>query len=156
MARKDLEPKACIAYVRVSTRQQGHSGLGVEAQQEAISQFCERERFKIIESFVEIESAKRDTLGGRPKLRAALKAARKIKDDDYKCAPVIVAKLDKLSRDVHFVSGLMAERVPFICADLGADTDPSTVRCHTSAKVTTTYSAEDWTVARLAAPWPSI
>ena len=49
MARKDLEPKACIAYVRVSTRQQGRSGLGVEAQQEAISQFCERERFKIIE-----------------------------------------------------------------------------------------------------------
>jgi hypothetical protein len=41
-----------------------------------------------------------------------------IKDDDYKCAPVIVAKLDRLSRDVHFVSGLMAERVPFICADL--------------------------------------
>jgi DNA invertase Pin-like site-specific DNA recombinase len=47
-----------------------------------------------------------------------LKAARKIK------APVIVAKLDRLSRDVHFISGLMAERVPFIVAELGADTDP--------------------------------
>jgi DNA invertase Pin-like site-specific DNA recombinase len=65
------------------------------------------------------QSAKGDTLGRRPKLRAAL-----IKEDDYKCAPVIVAKLDRLSRDVHFVSGLMAERVPFICADLGANTDP--------------------------------
>jgi DNA invertase Pin-like site-specific DNA recombinase len=43
---------------------------------------------------------------------------------DYRCAPIIVAKLDRLSRDVHFISGLMAERVPFICADLGRDTDP--------------------------------
>src|SRR5439155_8712348 len=45
-------------------------------------------------------------------------------DFDYKAAPVIVAKLDRLSRDVHFISGLMAEGVPFICADLGRDTDP--------------------------------
>jgi hypothetical protein len=52
-----------------------------------------------------IESAKGDTLTHRPKLQAALKAARKIKDDDYKAAPIIVAKLDRLSRDVHFISG---------------------------------------------------
>src|SRR5260221_9635146 len=43
---------------------------------------------------------------------------------NYRCAPIICAKLDRLSRDVHFISGLMAERVPFICADLGRDTDP--------------------------------
>lgn len=71
-----------------------------------------------------IESAKGDTLAHRPKLQAALKAARKIKDLDYRCAPIIVAKVDRLSRDVHFISGLMTERVPFICADLGRDTDP--------------------------------
>jgi DNA invertase Pin-like site-specific DNA recombinase len=53
-----------------------------------------------------------------------LAAARKIPDDDYRVAPVIVAKLDRLSRDVHFVSGLMAERVPFVCADLGKTDDP--------------------------------
>ena len=118
------ELKQAIEYVRVSTQGQGRSGLGLEAQREAIQRFCEAERFHIVESFVEIESAKGDTLARRPKLKAALKAARKIKDDDYRCAPIIVAKLDRLSRDVHFVSGLMTERVPFICADLGRDTDP--------------------------------
>jgi DNA invertase Pin-like site-specific DNA recombinase len=118
------ELKPCIAYIRVSTNQQGRSGLGLEAQQEAIERFCKQERFEVAERFVEVESAKGDTLARRPKLREALKAARRIKDDDYKVAPVIVAKLDRLSRDVHFVSGLMSERVPFICADLGRDTDP--------------------------------
>jgi DNA invertase Pin-like site-specific DNA recombinase len=130
--RKDTrEPKACIAHIRVSTKQQGKSGLGLEAQQEAIAQFCRRERFEIARDdkgrelvFIEVESAKGDTLAHRPKLQAALKAAKRIKDDDYKVAPIVVAKLDRLSRDVHFVSGLMAERVPFICADLGRDTDP--------------------------------
>jgi DNA invertase Pin-like site-specific DNA recombinase len=123
--RKDTrERKPCIEYVRVSTRGQGRSGLGLEAQREAIQRFCEAERFHIVESFVEIESAKGDTLERRPKLKAALKAARKIKDEDYRSAPIVVAKLDRLSRDVHFISGLMTERVPFICADLGRDTDP--------------------------------
>src|SRR6516225_10429398 len=123
--RKDTrEPKPCIEYVRVSTQGQGRSGLGLEAQREAIQRFCGAERFHIVESFVEIESAKGDTLERRPKLKAALRAARKIKDEDYRSAPIVVAKLDRLSRDVHFISGLMAERVPFICADLGRDTDP--------------------------------
>jgi DNA invertase Pin-like site-specific DNA recombinase len=118
------ELKPCIEYVRVSTQGQGRSGLGLEAQREAIRRFCDAERFTIVESFVEIESGKGDTLERRPKLKAALKAARRIKDDDYKAAPIIVAKLDRLSRDVHFISGLMSEKVPFICADLGRDTDP--------------------------------
>jgi DNA invertase Pin-like site-specific DNA recombinase len=115
--------KDCIEYIRVSTKEQGRSGLGLEAQREAISRFCQAEGFNVVASFVEVESGKGDG-ARRPKLRAALKAARRIKDADYKCAPVIVAKLDRLSRDVHFISGLMAERVPFICSDLGRDTDP--------------------------------
>jgi DNA invertase Pin-like site-specific DNA recombinase len=118
------ELKPCVEYIRVSSKAQGRSGLGLEAQREAIQRFCDVERFTIVQSFVEIESAKGDTLAHRPKLQAALKAARKIKDVDYRCAPIVVAKLDRLSRDVHFISGLMAERVPFICADLGRDTDP--------------------------------
>jgi DNA invertase Pin-like site-specific DNA recombinase len=123
--RKDTrERKPCIEYVRVSSKAQGRSGLGLDAQQEAISRFCEAERFQVMASFVEVESASGDTLKHRPQLRAALKAARKIKDDDYRCAPIVVAKLERLSRDVHFISGLMTERVPFICADLGRDTDP--------------------------------
>jgi DNA invertase Pin-like site-specific DNA recombinase len=123
--RKDRrEQKACVEYIRVSTAEQGRSGLGLEAQREAISRFCQTERFQVVESFVEVASAKGDSLDHRPKLQAALKAARKLKDDDYGCAPIVVSKLCRLSRDVHFVSGLMAERVPFICADLGTDTDP--------------------------------
>jgi DNA invertase Pin-like site-specific DNA recombinase len=118
------ELKPCVEYIRVSTKQQGRSGLGLEAQRQRISEFCQRERFNVVATFTEVESAKGDTLAYRPKLQAALKAARKIKDVDYRCAPIVVAKLDRLSRDVHFISGLMAERVPFICADLGRDTDP--------------------------------
>jgi DNA invertase Pin-like site-specific DNA recombinase len=110
--------KIAVAYERVSTAGQGKSGLGLDAQREAIARFAALEGLTIAETFTEIETAKGDTLARRPKLAAALKAARKIK------APVIVAKLDRLSRDVHFISGLMAERVPFIVAELGADTDP--------------------------------
>jgi DNA invertase Pin-like site-specific DNA recombinase len=118
------EPKPAIEYIRVSSQKQGRSGLGLEAQREAITRFCVAERFNIVASFIEVETAKGNALDRRPKLKAALKAARKIRDVDYRFAPIIVAKLDRLSRDVHFISGLMAERVPFICADLGRDTDP--------------------------------
>jgi DNA invertase Pin-like site-specific DNA recombinase len=80
-----------------------------------------QEGFHIVHSFAEIETGKgADALDRRPKLAAALKAARKID----KACPVIVAKLDRLSRDVHFISGLMQHRTPFIVAELGADTDP--------------------------------
>src|SRR5258708_5434052 len=59
-----------------------------------------------------------DALDRRPQLAASLKAAKKLK------APIIVAKLDRLSRDVHFISGLMAHKIPFIVTELGADADP--------------------------------
>jgi DNA invertase Pin-like site-specific DNA recombinase len=69
--------------------------------------------------FVEVETGKgADALERRPQLAAALSEARK-----HKC-PVTVAKLDRLSRDVHFISGLMAQRVPFLVVELGADVDP--------------------------------
>jgi DNA invertase Pin-like site-specific DNA recombinase len=116
--------KPVIEYIRVSTKQQGKSGLGLEAQREAMDRFAKAERFHVVESFVEVESAKGDTLARRPKLAAALKAAGKIKDEDYGRAPIVVAKLDRLSRDVAFIASLMAKRIPFICADLGRDTDP--------------------------------
>jgi DNA invertase Pin-like site-specific DNA recombinase len=113
--------RSAIAYMRVSTTGQGKSGLGLEAQGEAISRFAAQEGLHIVHSFAEIETGKgADALDRRPKLAAALKAARKID----KACPVIVAKLDRLSRDVHFISGLMQHRTPFIVAELGADTDP--------------------------------
>jgi len=114
--------KRIVAYLRVSTARQGRSGLGLEAQRAAITRFADAEGFTIIAEHVEVESGKgADALALRPKLAAALAAARKAK-----CA-IVVAKLDRLSRDVHFISGLMAERVPFHCAELGQDADPFTL-----------------------------
>ena len=111
--------KPAVAYIRVSTQKQGRSGLGLEAQQSALTRFAEAEGYSLIQTFEEIETGKgSDALDRRPQLAAALKAARKHK------APIIVAKLDRLSRDVHFISGLMTHRTPFIVAELGADADP--------------------------------
>jgi DNA invertase Pin-like site-specific DNA recombinase len=111
--------KPAVSYARVSTSQQGRSGLGLEAQQAALARFAEAEGYRFVESFEEIETGKgADALDRRPQLSAAIAAARVHR------APVIVAKLDRLSRDVHFISGLMAHRTPFIVAELGADADP--------------------------------
>jgi DNA invertase Pin-like site-specific DNA recombinase len=111
--------KTVISYVRVSTTGQGRSGLGLEAQREAIARFCKTQNYAIGDEYLEVESGKgADALDRRPKLAAAIKAARKIK------GPVVVAKLDRLSRDVNFISGLMVHKVPFITVELGADTDP--------------------------------
>jgi DNA invertase Pin-like site-specific DNA recombinase len=108
-----------VAYYRVSTARQGKSGLGIEAQKAAIQRFAEAEGIEVLAEHVEVESGKgADALERRPELAAALAQARKAK------CPVLVAKLDRLSRDVHFISGLMAHRVPFVVADLGADADP--------------------------------
>lgn len=108
-----------VAYLRVSTDRQGRSGLGLEAQRSAIARFAEAEGFRVVGEFVEVETGKgADALAQRPELRAALDAARK---DN---CPVVVSKLDRLSRDVAFIAGLMAQRVPFIVAELGADADP--------------------------------
>jgi DNA invertase Pin-like site-specific DNA recombinase len=108
-----------IAYLRVSTRQQQRSGLGIDAQRAAIERFAATESLAIAAEFVEFESGKgADALERRPQLAAALAAAKA-----KKCS-VVVAKLDRLSRDVAFVAGLMAQRVPFMVAELGRDADP--------------------------------
>ena len=111
--------KPVVAYIRVSTSQQGRSGLGIEAQRVALAGFAAGESFEIVAEFVEIETGKgSDALDRRPQLAAALAKARTLR------CPVAVAKLDRLSRDVHFVSGLMAHRVPFFVAELGPEVDP--------------------------------
>jgi len=108
-----------VAYYRVSTRQQHRSGLGIEAQRATVTRFAATENIQIIAEYVEAETGKgADALDRRPQLAAALAAARNAKG----C--VLVSKLDRLSRDVAFVSGLMAQRVPFIVAELGRDADP--------------------------------
>ena len=106
--------KAAIAYTRVSTAQQGKSGLGLEAQQTALARFAEAEGFNLIETFVEIETGKgADALDKRPQLAAALDLAKRHK------APVIVAKLDRLSRDVAFHRRPDVARTPFIVCRAG-------------------------------------
>jgi DNA invertase Pin-like site-specific DNA recombinase len=102
-----------------TTATQGRSGLGIDAQREALSRFAASETFELLNVFVEIETGKgADALDRRPQLAAALTEARRRR------RPVAVAKLDRLSRDVHFISGLMAHRVPFLVAELGPDVDP--------------------------------
>ena len=113
-------PHPAVAYYRVSTAAQGRSGLGLEAQRDAVKEFASREALDLAEEFTEVESGKgSDALNRRPQLAAALRTAKRLR------APIVVAKLDRLSRDVHFVSGLMAERVEFIVTELGRQTDPA-------------------------------
>src|SRR3954454_16937260 len=111
--------ESAVAYLRVSTQRQQRSGLGIEAQRATIARFAEAEELTLIGEYVEAETGKgADALDRRPQLAAALAAAR-----TAKCC-VVVSKLDRLSRDLAFVSGLMAHRVPFIVAELGRDADP--------------------------------
>jgi len=114
-----MPQRPLVGYVRVSTSMQGRSGLGIEAQREALSRFAEAEGYELVSVLVEVETGKGfDALDRRPQLAEALSQARR-----RRC-PVAVAKLDRLSRDVHFISGLMAHRVPFLVVELGSDVDP--------------------------------
>ena len=117
--------KDLVAYYRVSTERQGRSGLGLEAQRAAVASFAQTNGYAIVGEFSEAETGKgADALERRPELKAALISARK------SGASVCVAKLCRLSRDVHFISGLMIHRVPFIVAELGADVDPFMLHIH--------------------------
>jgi DNA invertase Pin-like site-specific DNA recombinase len=111
--------KKAIVYLRVSTAEQNKSGLGEAAQRMAIEQFAKREGLEITAEYFEAESGKgSDALSKRPKLASALAQAKK--EGSY----IIVSKLDRLSRDVHFISGLMVQGVPFVVCELGMDADP--------------------------------
>jgi len=124
--------RSAVAYIRVSKPKQGRSGLGLEAQQAAIRSFCQQHGYTIEAEYREVETGKgADALERRPELAAAMKFARKLgKGGKARAAPVIIAKLDRLSRDVHFISGLMVQRVPFIVTELGPDVDPFMLHIH--------------------------
>jgi DNA invertase Pin-like site-specific DNA recombinase len=112
-------PTPIISYIRVSTDKQSESGLGLEAQRDAIGRFALREALEIPGESIEVEAGKgADALEKRPQLAAALRKAKQT------TAPIVVSKLDRLSRDVHFISGLMTKRVPFIVEALGKNVDP--------------------------------
>jgi DNA invertase Pin-like site-specific DNA recombinase len=108
-----------VAYYRVSTEGQGRSGLGLDAQREIVEQFCRQEGVALVGAYTEVETGKgSDAMERRHQLRAAMEAAQRI--NGY----VFVAKLDRLSRDVAFIAGLMVQKVPFVTAELGMDADP--------------------------------
>lgn len=99
---------AFVAYLRVSTVRQGESGLGLEAQRATVEAFARHHGGIILESFVEVESGKR---GDRPELAKALEATRRGK------ATLLIAKLDRLARNVAFIANLMDAGVEFLACD---------------------------------------
>jgi DNA invertase Pin-like site-specific DNA recombinase len=102
-----------VSYFRVSTQKQGRSGLGLDAQRSAVSNYLQSHDGAVIAEFVEIESGKgSNALERRPQLRAALDTCRKRK------ATLLIAKLDRLARNVHFVAGLIETGCDFVAADM--------------------------------------
>ena len=113
---KNLAHSASFRSAEIAPSDPGIKQLGLKAQRRAVAEFCEREGLAVTGEFVEIETGKgADALERRPQLAAALASAKKAR-----CS-IIVAKLDRLSRDVAFIAGLMASRVPFIAAELGVN-----------------------------------
>jgi DNA invertase Pin-like site-specific DNA recombinase len=98
-----------VSYLRVSTKRQGESGLGLEAQRKAVEDYLNGGHWSLVAEYVEIESGKRDD---RPKLRAALHHAK------VTGARLLIAKLDRLSRDAHFLLGLQKAGVQFTACDM--------------------------------------
>jgi DNA invertase Pin-like site-specific DNA recombinase len=99
-----------VAYYRVSTKRQGESGLGLEAQRAAVKDYLDGGRWSIVAEFTEIESGKSDA--NRPELAKAFAACR------ARRATLVIAKLDRLSRDAHFLLGLQKAGVKFVAADM--------------------------------------
>jgi len=104
-----------IAYFRVSTDKQGVSGLGLDAQRESVSSFCASNGLTIINSFQDVESGRLDDRDGLNQAIALSKSTG---------ATIVVAKLDRISRDVHFVSGLLKSGVQFCDTETGIQQNP--------------------------------
>ncbi|MET4240772.1 recombinase family protein [Bradyrhizobium sp. RT10b] len=99
-----------VSYLRVSTKRQGESGLGLEAQRAAVDAFLNGGRWKLVEELVEVESGKHHH--NRPALHKAMEACK------VYGATLVIAKLDRLSRDAHFLLGLQKAGVKFVAADM--------------------------------------
>lgn len=100
-----------VAYYRVSTQQQGQSGLGLEAQKKAVLDYLNGGEWELLAEFEEEETGKKAHTANRPKLEEALKLCKKAR------ATLVIAKLDRLARNVHFITGLQKSNVDFVAAD---------------------------------------
>ena len=100
---------AFVAYYRVSTERQGRSGLGLAAQRKAVEDFLNGGNWRLVAEFTEIESGKQSD---RPALAKAFQACR------LRRAKLVIAKLDRLSRDAHFLLGLEKAGVDFVAAEI--------------------------------------
>jgi DNA invertase Pin-like site-specific DNA recombinase len=109
-----------VAYYRVSTEQQGKSGLGLAAQRKAVMDYLNGGSWKLIGEFTEIESGHKSD---RPQLELALKLCKRRR------ATLVIAKLDRLARNVHFISGLMEHGIKF-CAVEFPNADPFMLHVH--------------------------
>lgn len=98
-----------VSYLRVSTQQQGISGLGLEAQRAAVEGYLNGGRWNLVSELVEVESGKRNN---RPQLIRALRLCRKYG------AKLVIAKLDRLARNVAFIANLMESGVEFVAVDM--------------------------------------
>src|SRR5262249_38927283 len=98
-----------VSYLRVSTDKQGRSGLGVEAQRAAVESYVNGGHWKLLKEYLEIETGKNDH---RPQLQKALHHAK------VTGATLVIAKLDRLSRNVAFIDNLQESKVRFVCADM--------------------------------------
>lgn len=104
-----MEQKKWIAYYRVSTQRQGESGLGLDAQRAAVEAFLAGKGGTVVDEFTETESGKKAS--NRPMLQEALELCRKQR------TTLVIAKLDRLARNVHFISGLLESGVDFVAVD---------------------------------------
>jgi len=104
-----------VSYLRVSTARQGISGLGVEAQRESVANYLNGGKWSLVKEVVEVESGKRND---RPAIAEALRLCRLHR------ATLIIAKLDRLARNVHFISSLMEAGVDFVAVDFAGCTGP--------------------------------
>lgn len=130
-----------ISYYRVSTQKQGRSGLGLEAQKKAVADYLCDGGGELLHEFVEIESGRRKD---RPQLRAALEMCRRKK------ATLVIAKLDRLARNVAFIATLLEGRIKFICCDM-PDADSTMLQIYSAIAEREAAKISERTKAALAA-----
>ena len=130
-----------ISYHRVSTEKQGRSGLGLEAQKKAVADYLNGGEWELLHEFIEIESGRRKD---RPQLKAALDMCRREK------ATLVIAKLDRLARNVAFVATLLEGRIKFVCCDM-PEADSTMLHIYSAMAEREAIKTSERTIAALAA-----